>query len=130
LTSNKASQRQRLEKATEQSALRLAPPTDEHLDISTLETWLWDAACAIRGATDAPKFKDFILPLIFYKRLSDVFDDKLTQLMKKSPARSSKLTTLILSRQGASQSCVFMSRISTDGKPCATNLLMGNSVSL
>lgn len=41
-----------------------------------LETWLWDAACAIRGATDAPKFKDFILPLIFFKRLSDVFDDE------------------------------------------------------
>src|SRR6267143_4405715 len=49
---------------------------DEHLSISTLETWLWDAACAIRGATDAPKFKDFILPLIFFKRLSDVFDDE------------------------------------------------------
>ncbi len=49
---------------------------EEHLDISTLETWLWDAACVIRGATDAPKFKDFILPLIFYKRLSDVFDDE------------------------------------------------------
>ena len=51
----------------------------EHLDISTLETWLWDAACVIRGATDAPKFKDFILPLIFYKRLSDVFDDKFSK---------------------------------------------------
>jgi type I restriction enzyme M protein len=31
---------------------------DEHLDISMLETWLWDAACAIRGSTDAPKFKE------------------------------------------------------------------------
>ncbi len=48
----------------------------EHLDISTLETWLLDAANTIRGASDAPKFKDFILPLIFYKRLSDVFDDE------------------------------------------------------
>src|ERR1700735_2213910 len=48
----------------------------DHLDISMLETWLWDAACAIRGATDAPKFKDFILPLIFFKRLSDVFEDE------------------------------------------------------
>jgi type I restriction enzyme M protein len=48
----------------------------EHLDISSLETWLWDAACAIRGAADAPKFKEFILPLIFLKRLSDVFDDE------------------------------------------------------
>jgi type I restriction enzyme M protein len=54
----------------------MPPLADEHLDISMLETWLWDAACAIRGATDAPKFKDFILPLIFFKRLSDVFDDE------------------------------------------------------
>jgi type I restriction enzyme M protein len=62
--------------ATTQPTLNLAPATDEHLVISALETWLWDAACAIRGATDAPKFKDFILPLVFYKRLSDVFDDE------------------------------------------------------
>lgn len=48
----------------------------EHLDTKALETWLWDAACAIRGSTDAPKFKDFILPLVFFKRLSDVFDDE------------------------------------------------------
>lgn len=59
-----------------QAALPMPAPRDEHLAIPTLETWLWDAACAIRGATDAPKFKDFILPLIFFKRLSDVFDDE------------------------------------------------------
>jgi type I restriction enzyme M protein len=51
-------------------------PESEHLTISQLETWLWDAACAIRGAQDAPKFKDFILPLLFFKRLSDAFDDR------------------------------------------------------
>lgn len=50
------------------------------LDISTLESWLWEAACIIRGAIDAPKFKDYILPLVFLKRLSDVFDDELEQL--------------------------------------------------
>ena len=44
------------------------------LDISTLESWLWEAACLIRGPIDAPKYKDYILPLIFLKRLSDVFD--------------------------------------------------------
>jgi type I restriction enzyme M protein len=55
----------------------------EHLDISMLETWLWDAACAIRGSTDAPKFKDFILPLIFFKRLSDVFDDEFAGQVKE-----------------------------------------------
>ena len=61
---------------TTQTTLPFPSETKEHLNISTLETWLWDAACVIRGATDAPKFKDFILPLIFYKRLSDVFDDE------------------------------------------------------
>ena len=35
----------------------------DRLTIGELEQWLWDAACEIRGATDAPKFKDFILPL-------------------------------------------------------------------
>ena len=62
-----------------QSILPLALQSDDHLTISELETWLWDAACVIRGATDAPKYKDFILPLIFYKRLSDVFDDEFQQ---------------------------------------------------
>jgi type I restriction enzyme M protein len=55
----------------------------EHLDVSMLETWLWDAACAIRGCADAPKFKDFILPLIFFKRLSDVFDDEFAGQVKE-----------------------------------------------
>lgn len=45
------------------------------MDVGALETWLWDAACSIRGPLDAPKFKDYILPLVFLKRLSDVFDD-------------------------------------------------------
>jgi len=57
------------------------------LDTSTLETWLWDAACAIRGPVDAPKFKDYILPLIFLKRLSDVFDDELARLADEYGSR-------------------------------------------
>lgn len=35
----------------------------------SLESWIWDAACSIRGAKDAPKYKDYILPLVFTKRL-------------------------------------------------------------
>lgn len=49
---------------------------EEHLTLSELETWFWAAACAIRGAADAPRFMDFILPLVFYKRLCDVFEDE------------------------------------------------------
>ncbi|MGC8875531.1 N-6 DNA methylase [Thermus sp.] len=50
------------------------------LSIDILEAWLWDAACAIRGPVDAPKFKDYILPLVFLKRLSDVFEDEMARL--------------------------------------------------
>ncbi len=47
----------------------------------SLESWLWEAACVIRGPVEAPKFKDYIiLPLIFLKRLSDVFEDEVKHL--------------------------------------------------
>jgi len=53
----------------------------------TLESWIWDAACSIRGAKDAPKYKDYILPLIFTKRLCDVFDDELNRIAQKVGSR-------------------------------------------
>lgn len=57
--------------------------TNDKLDIKTLESWLWEAACKIRGEVDAPKYKDYILPLIFLKRLSDVFVDEKEKLSEK-----------------------------------------------
>ncbi len=53
------------------------------LDVSTLENWLWEAACSIRGPIDAPKYKDFIIPLIFYKRLCDVYEDEIKKLAEE-----------------------------------------------
>ncbi len=55
-------------------------PETRLLDLPALENWLWEAACVIRGPIDAPKFKDYILPLLFLKRLSDVFEDELKEL--------------------------------------------------
>jgi len=46
----------------------------------SMEQMLWDAACSIRGEKDAAKFKDYLLPLLFLKRLSDVFDDEVARL--------------------------------------------------
>jgi len=54
----------------------------------SLESWIWDAACSIRGAQEAPKFKDFILPLVFTKRLCDVFDDELNRIAKEVGSRA------------------------------------------
>ena len=52
------------------------------MDLSTLQSWLWRAACSIRGEVDAARYKDYILPLVFYKRLDDVYDDELQKLGK------------------------------------------------
>ncbi len=54
----------------------------------SLESWIWDAACSIRGAKDAAKYKEFILPLIFTKRLCDVFDDELNRIAKEVGSRA------------------------------------------
>ena len=53
----------------------------------SMESWIWDAACSIRGAQEAAKYKDFILPLIFVKRLCDVFDDELNRIAQKVKTR-------------------------------------------
>jgi len=53
------------------------------LDLPTLESWLWDAACSIRGAIDAAKYKEYILPLLFYKRLSDVYADEIGRITRE-----------------------------------------------
>jgi type I restriction enzyme M protein len=57
-------------------------PSNNNLDNGTLGNWLWEAACKIRGEIDAPKYKDYILPMIFLKRLSDVFEDEIIKLAK------------------------------------------------
>jgi type I restriction enzyme M protein len=49
----------------------------------SMEQMLWDAASSIRGEKDAPKFKDYLLPLLFLKRLSDVFDDEIARLAEE-----------------------------------------------
>lgn len=51
----------------------------------SLESWIWDAACSIRGAKDAPKYKDYIQPLT--KRLCDGFEDERNRLAAEVGSR-------------------------------------------
>jgi type I restriction enzyme M protein len=57
----------------------------------SMEQMLWDAACSIRGEKDAAKFKDYLLPLLFLKRLSDVFDDEIHRLAEEYGDRETAL---------------------------------------
>jgi len=42
---------------------------------SQLKSYLWGAATILRGLVDAGDYKQFIFPLVFFKRLSDVWDE-------------------------------------------------------
>ena len=49
--------------------------------IDELESYLWGAAVLLRTSIDAGAYKQYIFPLLFFKRLCDVFD-KETKLAK------------------------------------------------
>lgn len=43
---------------------------------SQLEKYLWGAATYLRGHIDAGDYKQYIFPLLFFKRISDVYDEE------------------------------------------------------
>jgi type I restriction enzyme M protein len=49
-----------------------------------LESYLWGAATLLRGTIDAGDYKQFIFPLLFYKRICDVFDEETQAALKES----------------------------------------------
>lgn len=49
-----------------------------------LESYLWGAATLLRGTIDAGEYKSFIFPLLFLKRLSDVFDEEYEAALEES----------------------------------------------
>jgi type I restriction enzyme M protein len=54
------------------------------VSLSTLESHLWEAANILRGPVDAADFKTYIFPLLFYKRISDVFREELSEALTVS----------------------------------------------
>lgn len=49
-----------------------------------LESYLWGAATLLRGTIDAGDYKQFIFPLLFYKRLCDVFHEETQTALAES----------------------------------------------
>src|SRR3982750_4513470 len=54
------------------------------VSLSQLESHLWEAANILRGPVDAADFKTYIFPLLFFKRISDVFDEETTEAVQVS----------------------------------------------
>ncbi|HEX8396251.1 MAG TPA: class I SAM-dependent DNA methyltransferase [Pyrinomonadaceae bacterium] len=52
--------------------------------LSNLENHLWEAANILRGPVDAADFKSYIFPLLFFKRISDVYDGEFAAALAES----------------------------------------------
>jgi type I restriction enzyme M protein len=49
-----------------------------------LEKYLWGAATALRGTIDAGDYKQYIFPLLFFKRICDVYDEEFEKALQES----------------------------------------------
>ncbi len=49
-----------------------------------LESYLWGSATLLRGNIDAGDYKQYIFPLLFYKRICDVYDEEYTEALEES----------------------------------------------
>src|SRR5690554_321013 len=58
--------------------------TKDKLTLSQLEQYLSKAAWILKGPVDASDFKVYIFPLLFFKRLSDVYDEEYQQALEES----------------------------------------------
>lgn len=54
------------------------------MNTKELEAYLWGAANILRGLIDAADFKQYIFPLLFFKRISDLWDEEYQQALKES----------------------------------------------
>lgn len=49
---------------------------DETISLDELKSFIWGAATRLRGQIDAAGYKEYIFPLLFFKRISDVYDEQ------------------------------------------------------
>ena len=57
------------------------PKEVKPISLDELEKYLWGAAVLLRGQIDATSYKEYIFPLVFFKRLCDVFDEAYADAM-------------------------------------------------
>lgn len=65
-------------------ARSLVPKNAEPLTLNALENYLAKAADLLRGSIDQADFKAFIFPLMFFKRVSDIYLEEYGQALQES----------------------------------------------
>jgi type I restriction enzyme M protein len=62
-------------------AAKSKPATTEDMTLTQLKTFLWRSADILRGSVDSSVYKKYIFGLLFYKRMSDVWQEEYDQAM-------------------------------------------------
>lgn len=57
---------------------------NDDFDLSTLSNHLWESPNILRGPDDAADFKKRVFPLLFFKRISDVYDEEIFEALDES----------------------------------------------
>lgn len=70
--------------------------TAEKISLEELKTWLWGSANIMRGTVDSSDFKNYIFGLIFLKRLSDVFDERILAVIDEEDCSADEAMEIIL----------------------------------
>ena len=78
--------------------------TAKRLTLDEMKSFLWEAATLLRGQIDAAGYKEYIFPLLFFKRISDVYDEQFDGYVREGGeayARSQTEDFVIQIPQGA-----------------------------
>jgi type I restriction enzyme M protein len=69
---------------THKTSVRTPRLFNYQLSLTELESHLWEAANILRGPVDAADFKTYIFPLLFFKRISDVYEEERARALADS----------------------------------------------
>lgn len=58
--------------------------SEYRITLSQLENHLWESANILRGPVDAADFKTYIFPLLFFKRICDVWDEEYQEIVDET----------------------------------------------
>lgn len=53
------------------------------ITIEELQSYLWNSAVLLRTSIDAGAYKQYIFPLLFFKRICDVYDEECVQILEE-----------------------------------------------
>ena len=61
----------------------MAETKNTTITLDELKSFLWGAAVRLRGQIDAAGYKEYIFPLLFFKRISDVYDEQYNEFFEE-----------------------------------------------